>query len=289
MTADNDKAAVPSIASKVANPFGERPLMEGSAGTVGLAARESVHLQTMISSARRFPRDPILATDRILNACARPEFAEDATFEFARGGSQISGPSIRLAEEIARSWGNIMSGFSQLPGVPGFSEVQAYAIDLESLAYDEKRFLVRHWRDTRSGGYELKDERDIYELVANMAQRRKRACILAVVPGDVVSAALKQCDITLATHVDLKPESLAKMIEGFAKYGVTQQMIEKRIQRRWDSVLPAQFVQLKRIGVSLKDGIAKVADFFETDAAGAAEAQPKTTSDKLRAAVEPKE
>ena len=43
----------------------------------------------------------------------------------------------------------------------------AYAWDLESGYYDERQFQVRHWRDTKKGGYAIKEERDIYELVAN--------------------------------------------------------------------------------------------------------------------------
>lgn len=287
MTDETGQQVQKSIAPRVANPFGEMQRAE-SAGTSGLMARESVHLQTMISTAKRFPRDPVVCMDRILNACARPEFAEEATYEYSRGGTQITGPSIRLAEEIARSWGNMMAGFAQLPGAPGFSEVQAYAIDLESGSYDEKRFLAKHWRDTRSGGYELKDERDIYELIANLAQRRKRACILAVIPGDVVTRALEQCDLTLKTHIDLTPEMLKKTLDSFAKFGVTQQMIEKRIQRRWDAILPAQAVQLKRIYASLKDGMGKPGDFFEVEeqASAAESGGKKSTSDKLRGAID---
>lgn len=55
-----------------------------------------------------------------------------------------------------------------------------------------KQFQVRHWRDTKSGGYALKDSRDIYEKVANDGARRLRACILAVIPADVVETAVKE-------------------------------------------------------------------------------------------------
>jgi hypothetical protein len=50
---------------------------------------------------------------------------------------------------------------------------------LETGYYDERQFQVRHWRDRKQGGgYQLTDERDIYELIANFGQRRKRAVLL---------------------------------------------------------------------------------------------------------------
>ncbi|MBQ7110481.1 MAG: hypothetical protein IJO06_04585 [Thermoguttaceae bacterium] len=39
-----------------------------------------------------------------MTACQRPGLASVAVYVYPRGGSKISGPSIRLAEEIARNW-----------------------------------------------------------------------------------------------------------------------------------------------------------------------------------------
>jgi hypothetical protein len=124
-------------------------------------------------------------------------------------------------------------------------------------------FRVRHWRDTKKGGYPLKDERDIYELTANMAQRRVRACILAVIPGDIVEAATQQCEVTMKTKADTSPEAMAKMVEAFAGFGVTKDQIEKRIQRRLDAIQPAQVVALKKIYASLREGMSAPGDWFE--------------------------
>lgn len=234
--------------------------------------REIAEVQAAMLMAKRFPRDPIAAMDRILQACARPSLAHVALYQYSRGGSDISGPSIRLAEELARQWGNIVCGVTELSRANGVSECMAYAYDLETNFRDEKRFQVKHWRDTKQGGYALKDERDIYELIANQGSRRKRACLLAVIPGDVQEAATQQCDVTLRTKADVTPERVKAMVEKFAEYGVSQQQIEKRIQRRIDAMTPALMVQLGRIYNSLKDGMSAAADWFEPVAvAGAGE------------------
>lgn len=42
----------------------------------------------------------------------------------------------------------------------------------------------------------LTDSRDIYEATANFGARRMRACILGVIPGDVVDMAVNECKET---------------------------------------------------------------------------------------------
>lgn len=257
----------------VQNPFQSSPVttLPATASAAALVQREVAEVQAAMVVAKKFPRDPIAAMDRILQSCARPSLAHAALYQYSRGGNDISGPSIRLAEELARQWGNIVCGVTELTRSAGMSECLAYAWDLETNFRDEKRFQVKHWRDTKQGGYALKDERDIYELIANQGSRRKRACLLAVIPGDVQEAATQQCDVTLRTKADVTPERVKAMVEKFAEYNVTQPQIEKRIQRRIDAITPALMVQLGRIYNSLKDGMSQAADWFETTPAATAE------------------
>jgi len=254
------------------NPFAVgMPARQGAAQTGGsraLAARENTEVMAMVMSAKRFPRDLVRAGDRIINAFSRVGLAESSQYQFARGGSNISGPSIRAAEALAQQWGNMSSGWRELsrqmgPDNVGVSEVEAYCIDYENNSREAISFVVRHWRDTRSGGYALKEERDIYELCANQAQRRKRACILAQLPGDVVDNAMNQAALTLKASADTSPEAMARMVGAFASFGVTKEAIEKRIQRRLTAIEPAQVVTLKRIYASLRDGVAVAAEWFD--------------------------
>lgn len=254
----------------VANPFAGSVATKQAAGIAQVEQRELAEVQAAVIMAKRFPRDPIAAVDRIINAFSRPALAESSQYQYSKGGSDVSGPSIRSAEAMAQQWGNIDFGFKELsrgvgPDGVNYSDVLAYAWDLETLSRKPLQFIVRHWRDTKSGGYKLKDEREIYELVANMAQRRVRACLLSIIPGDVTEAAMKQADITLKSNADTSPEAMQNMITAFEPFGVTKEHIEKRIQRRIDAIQPAQVVSLKKIYVSLRDGMSASSDWFETD------------------------
>jgi hypothetical protein len=234
--------------------------------------------------ARGNPRDPVKAMDLILTDCTMVALAEDAIYSYARGGTDITGPSIRLAEAIARRWGNMTVGVRELGRREGYSEVMAYAVDLESGFRDEKLFQVRHWRDTKKGGYALTDERDLYEALANTAARRKRACILAVVPQDVIEAAVRQCELTMKSKIEITPEFTKSLLDSFEKFGVTQEMIEKRIQRRLDALTPALAVNLRKIHNSLRDGMSNFQDWFEAPAGNSGqEAQGATRTDTLAA------
>ncbi len=286
--ADDQPKAI-SIAPRQDNPFGTAGKeVELSASTQALIQREAAEVQAAMVIAKKFPRNSIQSMDRILNTCTRPTFAEDATYAYSRGGTEISGPSIRLAEEMSRQWGNMESGVIELSRANGISECMSYAWDLETNTRDVKRFQVRHWRDTRSGGYALTDERDIYEAISNYGARRKRACILAVIPGDVAEAAVAQCESTLKTKVDITPDAIKKLVAAFEPFKVTSAMIEKRIQRRIDTILPAQVIQLKRVYASLRDNMGRVEDFFQPEESAAAD-KPSGTADKLRAGINKKE
>lgn len=259
----------------IANPFAGTVAKPSGAGIAQSEQRELAEVQAAVIMAKRFPRDQIAAVDRIINAFSRPALAESSQYQYSKGGSDVSGPSIRAAEAIAQQWGNIDFGFKEVArgvgadGVP-FSEVIAYAWDIETLARKPLQFIVKHWRDTKQGGYRLKEEREIYELIANMAQRRVRACLLSIIPGDVTEAAMKQADITLKSNADTSAEAMQKMVAAFDPFGVTKEQIEKRIQRRIDAIQPAQVVGLKKIYASLRDGMSAPADWFEVEEGGAA-------------------
>ena len=109
-----------------------------------------------------------------------------------------------IAEAIARIWGHIASGFTVVERAHGESTIVAYAWNLETNTLERVGFKVSHKRHTKKGDDPLTDDRDLYELEANNAARRLRACILALIPGDVVDAAVAKCKETLIANMTNK-------------------------------------------------------------------------------------
>ena len=241
------------------------PARQGGAMIDTEGQRAIQEVQAAMIIAKRFPRDIKSALDRILNSCTRTSLAEQALYTYSRGGTDISGPSIRLAEAVAQQWGNLQFGIRELEQRDGESTVEAFAWDLETNTRQVKVFQVPHERHTRKGTTKLTDPRDVYELVANQGARRLRACILGVIPGDVIDEAVRQCDVTLSASADTSPDAQKKIIDAFAAYKVTKAQIEKRIQRRIDAITPAQVISLRKILISMRDGMSGPEDWFEAE------------------------
>lgn len=240
------------------NVFGEQPKeMTTASATAAMAiSRQAQEVQAAMIVAKRFPRDERVSAERILTACTRQTLAEAAIYSYARGGTEVTGPSIRLAECIAQNWGNIDFGYIELEQKNGESQVMAYAWDLETNTRQSKVFTVPHRRETKNGAYALTDSRDIYEVVANQASRRVRSCILAVIPGDVIESAMKQCELTMNSgNAKSLDERITDMILKFAEFEVTEEMLSAYIGKKIEAFTANDVTRLSKVYRSLKDGI----------------------------------
>lgn len=247
-----------------ANPFAQQVAIRDEAQVQVSSARAVAEAQAGFAIAQRFPRNESACYEKIINACRRKDLAEISAYQFSRGGTKIYGPSIHLLRAVAKRWGNLDFGWSELSRKNGESSITAFATDLETNTRTSLNFTVKHWRDTKSGGHALTEERDIYELCANQAARRVRACLEAVIDEDIVNAALGQCEKTLSTgHTEPLMDRAKKMTLAFSDMGVTHVMIEKRLQHKLDAISEGEMVQLRRIYQAIKDGMGKREEFFD--------------------------
>ncbi|EJL29990.1 hypothetical protein PMI05_01606 [Brevibacillus sp. BC25] len=243
----------------------QAPSQPKTAGTEALMTRQAQEVQAAMVIAKRFPRDENEAYGRIMKACSRKILAENAMYEYPRGGQKVTGPSIRLAEVLAQCWGNIDSGIIELEQRNGESSVMAYAWDLETNTRQSKTFTVKHERKARGSINKLDDPRDIYELVANQGARRVRACILSVIPGDIVDAAIEQCKVTLVSgHKEPLSDRVRNALVLFEKeHSISKEMVEKYIGCKVDAFSEHDFIRLGNVYRSLKDGMGKREDYFD--------------------------
>jgi hypothetical protein len=213
--------------------------------------------------AKKFPREIKKAEARIIAACSRFSFAESALYEYARGGTDIGGASIRMAEMIAQNWQNLQFGIRELEQRHGVSTVEAFCWDVENNTKQVKIFQVAHKRYTRKGSYALEDPRDIYEMIANNGARRLRACILGIIPGDIVDMAVQKCEAILKEKADVTPERISTLLEKFGEYGVERQHLEKFVQKQLEAMSPLKMARLFKIYNSMKDGMSEAATWFD--------------------------
>ena len=250
-----------------------------NAATAIAATKQAQEVQARMVNAKKYPRDEETSMKKILRSCQRTTFAESAMYSYPRGGQEVTGPSIRLAECIAQNWGNIEFGYIELERKQGESTVEAFAWDLETNTRQSKVFTVQHIRDKKKGSEFVTESRDIYELVANQASRRVRSCVLAIIPGDVVDAAIQQCEVTLkggAMNSSMSlDELITDMILHFANYGVTEEMLSAYIGKNIEAFNERDVVKLRKVYTSLKDGIVGNDYFINRMRESAAEQQQK--------------
>lgn len=271
-----EKKNVPTTVND--NPFAVAQDKHINEGAVSIeSSRAIAEAQGKLLIAKRFPRNQVEAYQNAMNACKRPSLAEKAIYSYPKGGQTVSGPSIRLAEELARCWGNIDFGIKELSQKDGESEMQAYCWDTETNTISSQTFVVPHVIDTRTGQKKLTTTRDIYENNANMAGRRLRARILAVLPPDLVEDAVRECRKTLAGKNDQPIEDrIKKMVMAFQKFGVKPETIEKRLGRPIDTMTTDDVSEFVGIFNSLKDGNSSIQDWFDV----------KANSDRAKALTE---
>lgn len=264
----------------------ERQINRGPQGIIAVAAtRAAQEVQAAMMIARQNPRDETFSLSRIKRACQRIALAEKATYLYSKGGQEITGPSIRLAEVMAQCWGNIDFGFTELESTNTNSVVQSFCWDLETNSRQTRTFHVPHIRYSRNGGMvPLSDPREVYELMANQAARRTRACILGVIPGDIQEEALIECERTLKSgNKEPLLDRIRKMAVAFSLLGVKQDMIESRLQHPIEQTTIDELQRLVAIYNSIKDGAGSAAEYFpQPEKAGKSDAM----ADQLAAKAE---
>ena len=233
-------------------------------GTVAIeVSRAITEAQGKLIVAKQFPRDVVNCYSKAMEACRRPELARKAFYSFPRADGKVDGPTIRLAEELAACWGNIDYGIKELSQDEGSSEMQAYAWDLESNTISVQNFTNPHQREVKGKMKSLTSQRDIYENNANMATRRLRSRILAILPSWLVDAAKAECKKTLAgDNSEPLIDRVKKMVVQFGKLGVTQEQIEKRLKRKIDTMTADDLVDYIGIYNAIKQGESKAMEWF---------------------------
>lgn len=234
-------------------------------GVVEIESNKAIaEAQGKLVIAKRFPRDEMAAYERLMTACSRIGLAEKALYSYPRAKQTVSGASIRLAEEAARCWGNIDFGIKELSQKDGESEMMAYCWDMETNVISSQQFVVRHVKDTKDGTKTLTEQRDIYENNTNMASRRLRSRILAVLPPDYVEAAIEQCIKTLAGN-SKKPleDSIKDLVVLFGNLGVKKDLLDKRLEKSMSTMTFEEYSEYVRIYNSIINRNTQISDWFD--------------------------
>ena len=249
-------------------------------GRVGQAtaieqSRAVAEVQAAVVVAQQVPRSIGVARTAMQESCQQLRLAERAFYRFPRGGQTVSGPSVYLARELARCWGNVQHGIAELrrDDQHGESEMLAWAWDVQMNTRASNTFIVPHKRDKRGGPEKLVDLRDIYENNTNMAARRVREAIFSILPPYFVEEAVDICEATLARG-DGKPltERVNSAVKVFDAIGITLDQLELKLGRPQSQWTGHDLAQLRTTHRSIQRREVTVDDEFP---------QPRVTADEI--------
>lgn len=201
-------------------------------------SRAVAEVQAAVVVAQQCPRDLSRAEAEMVAACSRMALAERAIYRVTNRGE---GPSVHLARELARVYGNVQFGVHELrrDDEAGVSEIQAFAWDVQANVRSTRTFQVPHQRMKGGKRQALVDLTDVYLNNQNVGSRAVRECIFTVLPTWFVEAAEARCRQTLRDG-DGKPlgQRIDEAVAAFDAQGIRVAQLEDKLGRKrgqWDA------------------------------------------------------
>lgn len=237
--------------------------------TASDSAAAQAEIQSALVLANRFPRNEDTAFQKLMRACNRTTFAQGASYSFPRGGAKVTGPSVNLAREAARVWGNIRYGIEVVRDDTATRKIRGWAWDLQTntkvAAEDEFAKLIQR----KGKGWIVPDERDLRELTNRRGAILVRNCILQLLPYDLIEDAANTALQTLRADSAKDPDGQRKqLLASFDALNVSAEQIEKYLGHPIKEASPAQLADLRQVWKSISDGNSTWAEYMPKEAPG---------------------
>lgn len=237
-------------------------------------ARAVAEVQAAVIVAQQVPRDLATAVAAMRESCDQPGLADRAFYKYPRAGQSVSGASVHLARELARCWGNCQYGIVELrrDDIGKYSEMQAWAWDVQTNTRASNTFVVPHKRDKAGGAVDLTDLRDVYENNANMGSRRLREAIFSILPTYFTEEAKERCLKTIEGGGGKSlPQLIADAIATFTSGGISVDRLEAKIGSKKAKWTAHDVAQLRVSYASIQQGTVTAEDEFPPARVTAAE------------------
>lgn len=244
-----------------------------SAAMVAAAESAKAQIQCAYMMALQCPRSYFAAEQAVVKACENPLFAEKVEYKLPRGGTTISGPTIRLAELIRREWRNIFTTERVMHDDERQMIVQVTAMDLETNSIETAEVVIPKTVERRyvKDGQEIISEREnslgkkVYTVRATdsevdmmrkaMISKALRNAIFRLVPAELVQIAIATARQTIQTADAKDPkEAIRRLIFCFEEQGVSIDKIEKEIGHTLEKANTADVKKLRGLYKQMLNG-----------------------------------
>lgn len=218
-----------------------------------MTAAQRAELDVQITTAKTFPRSVKSSLQNAVEmATMTTEIAESCIYSLPRGGKNIEGPSIRLAEILVSSWGNVHAGQRVIGVVEKSIVAEAVVWDLEK---NNKITVQQSRRATNKDGKLFND--DMIIVTGNAAASIAfRNAVFKIIPNTIRDEALNRVKSFLATGTKEEiQEKIRKGIAAFAVSGISEQDLLRLLGKKLTTKLNSDdYLSMLGMRNALKDG-----------------------------------
>lgn len=226
-----------------------------------LTALTKGEIDAQIATAKQYPRNLARVLNNIETLATMDEdVAGSCFYTLRRQGKVIEGASVRMAEIVASSWGNLRTQARIIANDGKTITAQGVCHDLETntaISVEVKR------RITDKNGKTYNEDMQIMTGNAACAIALRNA-VFKVVPAALIKKAIeKSKKVSLGESMTLET-SRAKMLQYFNTIGVEEKQILDYLSiEKVDEIDIDMVVELRGLATAIKEGTTTVKEAFE--------------------------
>lgn len=236
---------------------GTLSLLDG-AGALGAVERATIDVA--ISTAKRYPRSVDKSLKEALTlATLDEETAASMFYALPRGGKTIEGPSARLAEVMAYSWGNLRVDADIVAEDKTTVTAMSTCFDLEKNVAVRVR-VKRRITDSKGRRY----NEDMIGVTSNAAiSIALRNSVFKVIPAALIRRIYGEARKASLGKGGTITQKRQKALEWFSKLGIADaQVFEVLGVRGLDDIGEDQLITLRGLVTAIQDGETSVEQVF---------------------------
>lgn len=238
----------------------EIKVIESGEAALSLITKAEIDIQ--ISTAKAFPRSNKMFLDKAMSmATLSEDIAASCAYALPRGGKALEGPSVRLAEIVCSSYGNIRAGARVISNDGKTITAQGICHDLESnycVTVEVKR------RITDKSGRTFNEDMQVVTGNAACAIAYRNA-VFKVVPSALVSDIYDKAKEVARGSAETLVARRTKAIQYFKDMGVTEKQICDALEvKKIEDIDLDKLATLSGMKTLIKNGESTIKDVFES-------------------------
>lgn len=257
--------------------------IENSAQDTALYLITKAEVDQQISTAKAFPRSLKTFMDSALSMATYSEdVAQSCSYSLPRAGKSLEGPSVRLAEIVVSSYGNVRAGARVIDNDGKTITAQGICHDLEKntcFTIEVKRRITDKNSKTFS--------EDMQVVVGNAACAIAfRNAVFKVVPAALVNPIYEQSKLVARGTAATLVERRTKAVSWFNEQGIKNEQICAVLEiKKVEDIDLDKLSTLSGMRSAIKNGESTLKEMFESEPAAKEVKKPTLSDDDVREAV----